>query len=279
MDTIDLHIHTTASDGTDAPARAVELAGALGLRAVGITDHDTVSGVAEAVAAGERLGVEVVPGIEISSDYRDNTVHILGYFIDPAAPALDRMMNWAEEQRRERNQKMAEMLSADGFDISMEALEEEFPGAVLGRPHFAEHLVHRGYVSSVQEGFTRYLSMRGKYFIPKRRIPLAEAGAVIRAAGGVAVVAHPLQYRYPLEEVTAMLQYAREAGVGCVECYYSNHTVEEQQWLLDRAEALGMGVTGGSDYHGTRKPAIALGSGKGTLAVPYSVLEDLKNLV
>ena len=278
MRRIDLHIHTAASDGTDAPAAAVEHAARLGLAAVSVTDHDTAAGTAEAMAAGARLGVEVVSGIEVSTDYRDNNIHILGYFIDPEAPALRQVLDWVEIERRERNEKMAEMLSAAGFDISIEAVRAEYPDAVIGRPHFAEFLMRRGYVSSVAEGFDRYLEVGRPFFLPKRRISVARAIETIRRSGGVAVLAHPLQYRYPENEVLALIEYARELGVQAMECYYSEHSPAEQAWLLDKAAEYGLGVSGGSDWHGSRKSWIEMGSGTGDMCVPYDVLEGLRAL-
>lgn len=278
MKRIDLHIHTTASDGTDAPAGAVERAARLGLAAISVTDHDTAAGTAEAKAAGERLGVETVSGIEVSTDYRDNNIHILGYFIDPESPALRRVMDWVEIERRERNEKMAEMLSAAGFDISIEAVRAEYPDAVIGRPHFAEYLMRRGYVSSVAEGFDRYLEVGRPFFLPKRRISVARAIEAIRDSGGVAVLAHPLQYHYPTNEVLELIEYAADLGVQAMECFYSEHSPEEQEWLLARAAEYGLGVSGGSDYHGTRKTWIEMGSGMGGMCVPYDVLEALRAL-
>ena len=278
MGCIDLHIHTNASDGTDAPAEAVEKARTLGLEAIALTDHDTVSGVAEAVRAGEQLGVEVVPGIEVSSDYRDNNIHVLGYFIDPEADALRQVMDWIRVERIARNEYVVNKMADDGFDISMEELRRMYPDAVLGRPHMAEFLVKKGYVSSIREGFARYLGEGKKYYLPKRRISLARAVDTIRASGGLAVLAHPLQYRYPLEEVIEMIEYARSLGVKALECYYSEHSPEDERWLLARAEEYGLGVSGGSDYHGTRKTHIAMGRGMGNLAIPRRVLDELKKL-
>ena len=278
MDRIDLHLHTAASDGTDAPAELVKKAAALGLRAVSVTDHDTVAGVPEALAAGERLGIEVVSGIEVSSDYRDNNVHILGYFIDPDSPALRPVLDWVKTERRIRNEKIVAMFAADGFDISLEQLHDAYPGAVLGRPHMAEFLMRKGYTSSIQESFDRYLGEGGLYYLPKRRISIRQAVEVIRHAGGVSVLAHPLQYHYPRNEVVEMIEYAVSLGVRALECYYSEHTPAEQAWLLAQAERYGLGVSGGSDYHGTRKTHISMGTGMGNLAVPYRVLEGLKAL-
>ena len=278
MDRIDLHIHSNASDGTDDPAAIIEKGAALGLRAMSITDHDSVAGVEEAVAAGERLGVEVIPGIELSSDYRDNNVHILGYFIDIHAPAMREALDWIAREWEERNRRPTEMFVADGIDMTMEALEAEYPGSVIGRPHMAEFLMRRGYTRCVKESFDKYLGEDRKYFLPKRRPSFARAVEVILASGGVPVLAHPLQYRYPQNEVIEMIEYARACGIRALECYYSEHSPEDQAWLLSRAEHYGLGVSGGSDFHGTRKTHIALGTGMGDLAVPYSVLENLKAL-
>lgn len=278
MKTIDLHVHTTASDGTDAPAEVVEQAAALGLAAVGITDHDSTAGIGPALEAGRRLGVEVVPGIEVSSDYRDNNVHILGYFVQAGSPALRPVLEWVTREREERNRKIVGMLAGDGFDISMEQLKEEYPGAVLGRPHMAEHLMRRGYTASVKEGFDRYLGTGRPYYLPRRRISMERAVEVIRQAGGLAVLAHPYQYGYPDPEREELLETARRLGIQALEAYYSLHTPGQQAALLAKAEAWGLGVSGGSDYHGSRKPHIRLGSGQGDLSVPLQALEGLKSL-
>ena len=276
MERIDLHLHTTASDGTDTPAQLVRKAREAEILAIAVTDHDTVAGVREAQETGAALGVEVVTGIEVSSDYRDNNIHILGYFLDPESPALRPVLDWVRVERAERNERIVAMLAADGYAISMEELESREPAAVLGRPHMAELLMEKGYVDSVKQGFERLLGEGCRYYLPKRRISMARAVETIRAAGGLAVLAHPLQYRYPRAEVIEMIEYARSLGIGALECYYSEHSREEQRWLLAQAEHYGLGVSGGSDYHGTRKTHIAMGSGMGDLAIPYSVLSELK---
>ena len=273
---IDLHLHTTASDGTASPAQTVQTARELGLTAIAVTDHDTVSGVNEALAHGAALGVEVVPGVEVSSDYRDNNIHVLGYFVDPASPALRAVADWVRVERAERNEKVVAMLAADGFAISMEELEAAYPGALLGRPHIAEFLMRRGYVESVTDGFDRYLEVGRKYYLPTRRIPLSRAVTAIRDAGGLASLAHPLQYRYPLPEVEELIDRAVHLGVDAMECYYSGYTPEETRWLLTQAERRGLGVSGGSDWHGTRKPYITMGRGTGELCISETILEKLK---
>ena len=276
-DYIDLHIHTTASDGTDTPRQVVRLAAQLGLRAIAITDHDSVAGVEPALAVGAELGVEVIPGIEISSDYKQNHAHILGYFIDPASPALRPALDWAVNERNERNEKIVAAMAADGFDISIEILAQENPGAVLGRPHMAERLMKIGAVTSIKEAFDRYLGEGGRYYLPRRRMPMAQAMEVICAAGGLPVLAHPMQYGYDPAEREAFIRAGVEAGCAGLEAYYSEHSPQEQAQLLETAARYGLAVSGGSDYHGSRKPHIAMGSGiNGTLAVPYSALESLK---
>lgn len=273
---IDLHLHTMASDGTASPAQTVQTARELGLTAIAVTDHDTVSGVNEALAHGAALGVEVVPGVEVSSDYRDNNIHVLGYFVDPTSPALRAVADWVRVERAERNEKVVAMLAADGFAISMEELEAAYPGALLGRPHIAEFLMRRGYVESVTDGFDRYLEVGRKYYLPTRRIPLSRAVTAIRDAGGLASLAHPLQYRYPLPEVEELIDRAVHLGVDAMECYYSGYTPEETRWLLTQAERRGLGVSGGSDWHGTRKPYITMGRGTGELCISETILEKLK---
>ena len=274
---VDLHIHTSASDGSAAPADAIRTAREIGLAAVAVTDHDSVSGIAEAVAAGEALGVEVVPGIEISADYRGVQAHILGLFIDPESPALRPALDWAVNERVERNRQMVAAMAADGFDISIAELQANNPDSVLGRPHMAEHLMKRGYVSSVQEAFDRYLGDDRPYYLPKRRIPLDVTAQLIREAGGIAVVAHPFQYGYDETELLDYINAARTAGCTAIEAYYSEHSPGQRDYILALAQQYGLLVSGGSDWHGTRKPYIRMGSGiGGNLAVPYSVLEGLK---
>ncbi len=276
MRRIDLHIHTTASDGTDAPARVVERARELGLAAIAVTDHDSASGVAEAAKAGAELGVEVVPGVELSTDWKGHRAHLLGYYIDPDSPALAPALNWAVTERIERNEKIVALLRRDGFDISIPDLEREFPDAVLGRPHIAEHLLLKGYVSSVRDAFDRYLGDGMPYFLPKGRIAIERAVALIRASGGAAVLAHPLQYGHDRKTLEAFLEDGVRIGVSGLEAVYSEHTPEDEALLRGYAEKFGLCVTGGSDYHGARKPGLEIGSGYGTMEADYSLLEGLK---
>lgn len=272
---IDLHIHTTASDGSASPTEAVSLAASLGLSAIAITDHDTVAGIREAVAAGRRLGVDVISGLEISADYRNTRVHILGLFVEPDSPALSAFLDWAAGARQRRNQAMLAAMRDAGFDISQDELHRQNP-SVSGRPHMAALLTEKGYAASVQDAFDRYLNRGRPFYREMERLPLAEAAAVIRSAGGLPIVAHPFQYGFDEPELLAFLSAAMDAGCAGLEAYYSEHSPEEQTYLLELAAEWGLAVSGGSDWHGTRKPRIRMGSGMdGQLSVPRYVLDDL----
>lgn len=275
---IDLHIHTTESDGSMSPTEVVETAKSLGLAAVAITDHDTAEGVEEALWAGARFGVEVIPGIELSTEYRGEGVHILGYFIDPDAEALKELLAWVVWERERRNAQIAEAMAADGLDVSLEYMHERFPEAIIGRPHFSAVLVENGVVKSVAEGFDKYLSPGGRYYRARQYIPMDMAFDTIRRSGGKAVFAHPLQYAYSHEELIELTELLVEKGIVGMECIYSVYTPEETAYLKGIAEKYGLCVTGGSDFHGSGKPHIQIGSGCGSMNVPYELLEKLKRV-
>lgn len=274
---VDLHIHTTASDGTVPPGQAVVMAGGLDLAAIAITDHDTTAGVAEAAAAGESLGIEVIPGVELSADYMGRDTHIVGLFIDPDAPGLAGATAWSRDRRRARNEKIVAAMAADGLAVSMDTLYAENPGAVLGRPHLAAWLVKNGLAADVPDAFRRWLNRGCPYYLPRERMDLARAVQAIRSAGGVAVIAHPFHYGYDSSALEAFVQTAADAGCRAMEVYYSEHTPAQQAAALALAERYGLVPSGGSDFHGDRKPAIHMGAGiDGTLRVPCSVLDGLR---
>ena len=274
---VDLHIHTTASDGTVPPREVVAMARALALAAIAITDHDTVSGVPEAAAAGKALGVEVIPGVEMSSDYRGRDTHILGLFVDPDAPSLTEALAWARDRRRERNEKIVAAMAADGLPISMEALRADDPDAVLGRPHLAGWLVKNGLAADVGDAFRRFLDRGRPYYLPRERMRLDRAAAAIVSAGGVAVIAHPFHYGFDADVLDGFIRAATDAGCRALEAYYPEHTPAQQAAALALADRYGLAVSGGSDFHGARKPAIHMGSGiDGSLRTPVSVLAGLR---
>lgn len=276
MKTIDLHVHTTKSDGTVPPAEIAPLAMAAGLAAIAVTDHDTVGGLAEAARAGAACGVEVVSGIEFSTGWEHTEIHILGYLFDPESPLLRPALDWVAGDRLGRNQKMAALMRADGIPVTAEELYARYPESTVGRPHFAVKLMERGLADSVADAFRRYLAPGRKYYVRRNYIPFEEAVRVIRAAGGRAVLAHPFQYQYDDVRLRQLLGYCVSAGVEGMECLYSGYTPEQEAYLAALAREYGLFITGGSDFHGGHKPEISIGTGTGNLRVPYTLLEKMK---
>lgn len=274
MKRIDLHVHTTASDSTASPAEAVRLAKEAGLSAIAITDHDTVSGYAEAAEAGKKYGVEVVPGIEISTKY-GRAVHILGYYIDPDSDKLAPVLEWVVHDRDERNRKMAELMAADGLPVSYEEMHRRF-GAVIGRPHFAEVLVELGLAKDIRDAFDRYVEKGQKYYLPRNFLSIERSIEIIREAGGVPVLAHPFQYKLDDAGLRELIEHCMESGLQGMECRYSGDSVEQSKYLGCLAEKYGLIKTGGSDFHGDNKRHISIGTGTGHLEVPYKYLEKLR---
>lgn len=257
---IDLHAHTTASDGSSTPTELVALAKSVGLSAVAVTDHDTAGGCAEAVAAGADMGIEVVPGIEISVDYPQGEFHLLGYFIDYTHPEFLGRITYLQENRFNRNGVMLRKMREIGFDITMEDIEAESGGGQIGRPHMARALLKKGYVGSVQEAFDRYLADGRPLHVPKVKLSPKEAIDLVHLGGGVAVLAHPKFMEFPTEEgLDAEIAGLKEAGLDGLECYYSQHTEAETGQYLGLARKYGLAVTCGSDYHGVSKPTVPLG--------------------
>ncbi len=274
---IDLHTHTTASDGTLSPSKLIEQAKAQGLEAVAVTDHDTVEGIAEAVDAGREHGLEVVPGIEISAEYAKGTLHILGYYINSSDERFRHAITVLQKARLERNPKMIHNLQKLGFNITMEDVARQAETGQVGRPHFAQVLVQKGYVRSAQQAFDKYLKKGAAAYEEKFRFTPAEAISHIAACGGIAVLAHPCTLNYgtgvKLESmVSEMMQY----GLQGIEVYYTDHS-RSQTALYERiADKFSLLITGGSDFHGYTLNGVALGTGRGTLKVPYELLKKMK---
>ena len=277
MREIDLHIHTNGSDGTCRPEEVVRLAREAGLRAIAVTDHDSLLGCEAAQAAGREFGVEVVPGIEISTKFR-RSVHILGYYIDPRSPALAPVLSWEVQDREERNRKMAALMAADGLPVSYEQLRERF-GPAMGRPHFARVLVELGLAADIDDAFVRFVDKDRKYYVGRHIFPIERSVEIIREAGGVPVLAHPFQYKLDDAGLRELIEYCIGHGLQGIECRYSGYDAGMVDYLLRLAEEYRLTPTGGSDFHGSNKPQISLGSGLGgELEVPYEYLERLKEI-
>ena len=274
MKRIDLHIHTTASDGTFTPEEVVREAASLGLAAVAITDHDTAAGYTSAAEEGERCGLEVVPGIEISTKFRA-AVHILGYYIDPASPALDEVLEWMHRDREERNVKLCAMLRESGVDVDIERMHARF-GDLVGRPHFAEVMVENGMARDLNDAFERLLNKNKPFFIPRQFLSIERSIEIIREAGGTPVLAHPFQYRLDDAALRELIEHCMASGLEGMECRYTGYDEKMVAYLEALAEEYGLVKTGGSDFHGAIKSDIRLGEGRGELCVPYAYLEALK---
>lgn len=271
MREIDLHVHTAASDGTCSPRETVRRAAELGLRAIAVTDHDTISGQAEALAAGLDYGVEVVQGIEVSTKY-GVAVHILGYCLENLIPLLEEVLN----DRDRRNEKMAALMAADGLPVSYAAMKERF-GEAIGRPHFGRILVELGLAESVDDAFARYVDRGRRYYVPRTIIAIETSVESIVQSGGVPVLAHPFQYKKSDGELRELIELCMDHGLRGIECRYSGYDSEQVAYLEGLADEYGLLKTGGSDFHGDNKPHIHLGSGlEGELEVPYAWLEELK---
>ncbi|MFP5263166.1 MAG: PHP domain-containing protein [Blastocatellia bacterium] len=274
---IDLHAHTSYSDGSATPSQLVALAHSLGARAVAITDHDTVDGLPEGRAAADELGVEFVNGIEISADYSPGTMHILGYCINPETPSLALKLDELRAARNNRNPQIAARLQSLGLDVDYEDVARLAGNEVVGRPHFARLMVERGYASSIQDAFDRFLAKGAAAYVEKARLSPADSIALIQEAGGVAILAHPYQLKLSsIEEVERLIAELAAMGLDGIEAIYSRHSPAERNMYAQMAARHGLLVTGGSDYHGTYKPDISIVTGKGDLEVPYVLIEQVK---
>ena len=271
---IDLHLHTTASDGALTPSKLVDAAVARGMEAISITDHDTVGGLAEGRRRAEELGVEFIDGIELSSEWRGREVHILGYFIDPEAPELKKELAKMKEARDNRNVKILEKLSNYKIDISLEELQEEAGGDIVGRAHIANLMLNKGYVYSKGEIFKRYLGIGGVAYVPKGDLSPERAVEIIRENGGIASLAHPKYISEDEVRLTELINDLKKSGLEAMEVYYSNFSLKEVLKYKKLARKMDLLLTGGSDYHGGNKGNIEIGDG----GVPLEVYNELRGL-
>lgn len=276
---IDLHTHTTFSDGSLTPAQLVEAAAAMGLSAVAVTDHDTVDGLPEALAAGERLGIEVVPGVEINLEHDRVTMDMLGYFL-AGRPSDELKAELAELRayRDERNARMLERLAELGMPLDPDDLASAAENGAVGRPHIGEAMVRRGYAASIGEAFDLYLRRGAPAWVDRRRLALGTALRLLRASGGLPVLAHPGIIRTDAAGLARIVRDAARAGLAGIECYYPLHDEATVAACLGLAARYGLVATGGSDFHGSVKPKAVLGIGSGGNSVPDSVLDDLRCL-
>ena len=221
--------------------------------------------------------MEVVPGMELTCGWYDKEVHILAYDLDPDSDRLPPVLSWVVEDRNERNRKMIDLLARDGIMIDLDELQAKHPGSTIGRPHFAMCLIEEGIADSVTDAFNRFLDPGRKYYVRRHFLSLEDAVGLIISAGGKAVIAHPRQYRISSESLTELMQRGAAAGVSGLECFYSGYGPEDNAKYLAMAEKYGFCPTAGSDWHGSHKPHIHMGSGiDGELCAPYEILTNLR---
>jgi predicted metal-dependent phosphoesterase TrpH len=276
---VDLHIHSTYSDGVRTPTELAQMACSLGLKAIALADHDTVDGIDEALAAGAACGLEVLPALEFSvafGSYRD--VHLLGYLLDHRDPELLATLREFREKRERRGEaivdKINEKLAFEGRSAISSEEAAALAGGALGRPHIAQVLMAKGYANDMQDAFARYLLPCD---VPKRYFPVEEALATVKRLGGVAVLAHPSTITPDRDTLTGIIDELCTLGLGGIEAFNNVCNEQESSFLRNFAEKRGLIWTGGSDYHGIEE-GISMGSGRGSMAVPYSCVEGLYRL-
>ena len=264
---IDLHTHTTESDGTLTPGELIAEAAARKLEALSITDHDTLAGYEKAIAPAEEAGIELICGIELSTKLNGKTVHLLAYFLNqPPAGEFWDWLNQMQASRRERNLRMVDKLRTFGIDISIEEVER-LGRSIAGRPHFARIMVQKGYVPTIQRAFDDYLDESARGYVDRYEPALAEAIQRVQDTGGISSLAHPIRVRDQ-----AAIPGLKDAGLNALEVFHSDHGPAETGRYRELAEEYGFAITGGSDFHGAVKPGVELGCAE----VPRSVLDQLR---
>lgn len=282
MKAIDLHTHTCKSDGSYTPTELVDYAIEKNLAAVAITDHDSIEGLDEALAHAAALrerglpSIEVIPGIEFSTKYGEQDVHIVGLYISYDKDAFQNALCGFVDSRVSRNIKMCENLQTAGIDITYEKLLAQYPDAVITRAHYASYLVEYGYVKSRQDAFSRYLGDHTKYFVPREKVTPSQAVKLILQAGGIPILAHPPLYHMGNDRLNSLVSFLKADGLMGIEVFYSTYNNQDVRDMQRLAEKYDLLASGGSDFHGANKPGLDLGRGYGRLYVPEEVLLKIK---
>lgn len=273
---VDLHTHSTASDGSETPARVIHLAHTAGLGAVALTDHDTQEGIEEAREAAAHLGIDLVPGVELSLNYHRGGMHLAVLWLEPGPGPLQDHLRGLQSGRDQRNEQIVDRLSRAGMDITIaEVLEEAGKGSV-GRPHIAAVMMSKGYVPDISSAFDEWLGTGRPAYVDRERLEPEEAIALARESGAVPVLCHPHTLGITTASAMAeLLTRLRDAGLIGLEALYSSYRRHERAGYADLARRFDLVPSGGSDFHGRYKPDLEIGSGYGDLVVEGSVLEEL----
>jgi len=278
---IDLHIHTTASDGTFTPSEVVAHAIKLKLKAIAITDHDTLAGSSEALKGGISPALDFLTGVEISAAPppcypRSGSFHLLGYSIRLDDSELNQTLEKLQQARKSRNPAIINRLNELGIPISLDEVSEKAGDAQLGRPHIAQILIKKGVISSIDEAFDQFLGTDKPAYVDKYRVKCSKAIDAIRGAGGIPVLAHPGLLEYESEnQLDDLIGQLKQMGIQGVEVLYTGHTEDQTRLFAELAQRHDLRMTGGSDFHGAIHPDIEMGSGKGNLFIPYELYRKL----
>ena len=290
MNPIDLHTHSTKSDGTFSPEELVRYAQQKGLSAIALTDHDTADGIEEALLAADKLKAEammsplsdssanpeVIPGVELSTEYRGRDIHIVGLFIDWKNPEFISRLREFADARIYRNQKMCRLLTEGGYPVDYDELQSHFPDTVITRAHFAQYMLEKGFISSIDEAFRKLIGDDCPFFVPREKISPQDGVSFLLQYGAVPVLAHPLQYKMSDVQLRELLASLCEYGLSGIEVFYSGYKPADTAYLSRLAEEFGLLPSGGSDFHGSRKKGLDLGTGYGHLYVPDTLLPPLR---
>ena len=290
MSPIDLHTHSTKSDGTFSPEELIRYAQAKGLSAIALTDHDTADGIEEALKAAQMLREEaqgsadssspavpdVIPGVELSTQYRGRDIHVVGLFIDWRNSGFNTRLREFADARIYRNQKMCRLLTEGGYPVNYEELLSFFPDTVVTRAHFAQYMLEKGFISSIDEAFRKLIGDDCPFFVPREKISPQDGVSFLLEYGAVPVLAHPLQYKMSDDQLCELLTSLCGYGLSGIEVYYSGYKPADTAYLSRLAEKFGLLPSGGSDFHGSRKKGLDLGTGYGHLYVPDTLLPPLR---
>lgn len=275
MNMVDLHTHSNKSDGSLTPSELVDHAAELGLSAIALTDHDTTEGIDEAISRGFKKGVMVVPGVELSSEYQGQDVHIVGLCIDHHDYDFCNKLNEFVNSRDNRNRKMCALLTQAGMPVDYDELRETYSDSVITRAHYARFMCDMGYVKTPKEAFERYIGDHGPYFVPREKVTPTDAIKLILSADGIPVLAHPLLYGFGKERLDTLVSELKDAGLVALEAQYCTYSEADEREMRTLANKYKLLVSGGSDFHGAAKPGLELGKGYGSLCVQESVLNTL----
>lgn len=277
MPDIDLHTHSTASDGTLSPAELMAEAQRTGLSALALTDHDTTNGLEEAMDAGQRLELEVIPGCELSVDYPKGQMHIVGLWLPVKPRTLTEKLVYLRERRHSRNERIIQALQGAGIAIDYQEVKDLAGEASIGRPHIARILMDKGAVKDIQQAFDIYIGPKGKAYVPKDKLTPEVAIDILNREGATVILAHPFTLEISESQLRREIVRLKELGLHGLEAHYPEHTPGQTALFLQLCREYDLLVSGGSDFHGSVKPDILLGRGRSNLSLPYDLVQAMKD--